>query len=448
MANEFAPPAVNFPTFFQNHVIPSAYGHPIAVPAYYDATTDSFYWQTPNLDPPGNDAFSRLRVSSPGYRFDSQFTYRINSDLWDTNASSGSTIVLDSVNRWVTLTTGIGTGSVAQIQSHYHSPYTPGRSQLCYVTGQFGTTPPSGAVRRMGYRCITESNGVYLEQTSTGVNFVLDGGTSLGTQRVSQSNWNIDTFDGNGNSRITLDLTKIQILAIDLQALYSGRVRCGFDVNDILYWVHQFVHANVVNYPYIQQAGLPVSWEAIGGSGSVTMHAICSTVISDGGRDLFDIPGVTYGIGTGITSVAVTTRRPLLTIRVKKTFNNITYNGVIFPEEVETMCQSNDAYIEVVRNATLAAATGSLIWADVDTVRSATEYNTNATTIASGSVIAVTYANAGQGSSRLQSSQNLLGKIVMSYSHLLNAQDTLTIVATSFSGTSNVSCSIDWKEIR
>lgn len=38
------------------------------------------------------DAFSRLRVSTPGYRFDSQLTYQIDSDLWDTALTGGATI--------------------------------------------------------------------------------------------------------------------------------------------------------------------------------------------------------------------------------------------------------------------------------------------------------------------------------------------------------------------
>jgi len=442
---------IDFGKFFQSHHIPGMYDRFFSVPIYYDPVEEEYHWPssitavTHIADMPGNDAFSRLRVSNPGYRFDSQFTYRINSDLWDTQVSTGSTILQDATNRWVTLTTATGSNAYARLQSHYHSPYTPGRSQLCYITGMFGAALPSGAVRKMGYRCIDELNGIYLEQTSTGVNFVLDGGTTLGTQRVSQSVWNVDTFDGQGNSGITLDLTKIQILVIDLQALYSGRVRCGFDVDGVLYWAHQFLHANRVPYPYIQLAGLPVSWEVTSSSGSVNMHSICATVISDGGADLFDIPGVTYGITSGAASIGVNSRAPILSIRVKSTYNNIMYNGLLLPVEIETMCQTNSAVVEIVKNGILS---GPVSWQDVDTVRSATQYDKGATGIVSGSVVATTFAVAGTGSNRLTNVQNLLGKLVMSLGHLTNVQDTLTVVVTPVTGTSNVNCSIDWKEVR
>ena len=74
------------------------------------------------------DAFSRLRTSHPAYRFDGQFTYQFNTDTWDSSSTSGS-IAYDQTNRMVTLANDAGT-NVTVLQSHYHAPYTPGRSQL------------------------------------------------------------------------------------------------------------------------------------------------------------------------------------------------------------------------------------------------------------------------------------------------------------------------------
>jgi hypothetical protein len=500
---------IDFAAFFRKHTIPNHYGHPVSVMVYYDADSDCFYWASPAAvesgsitigqvqvtnvplpilgtvtvlnpvtdvsisntplpvtgsvavtntplpingsveaippaDYPSNDAFSRLRVSNPQYRFDSQFSYKINPDFWDTSYAVGSSVTQNATERWVVLQTGTGSSQFARLQSHYHSPYTPGRSQLVFITGLFGTTPASGSIRRMGYRCISQSLGIYLEQTSTSVNFVIDGGTSLGTQRVSQSSWNVDKFDGTGPSKKILDLSKVQIFVLDFQALYAGRVRCGFDIDGVTYWGHQFLHANNALYSYIQIASQPLSWEVISTATPTTMNALCGTVMSEGGADLFSIPGNMFGVSNGITGATISTRTPLLTIRVKKTFNGITYNGVIVPEQSEFTARTNPSFIELVRNGIL---TGATIWSDVNTNSSATEFNTDATGIASGSVIATAYV-VSNGANRLQSFQNLLGKLVLSYSHLLDIQDTLSVVATSLTGNSQVNCSIDWKEVR
>lgn len=57
------------------------------------------------------DAFSRLRVSNPGYRFDSQLTYQIDSDLWDSKVTGDGSIAHDATNRKATLTSGTTAGA-------------------------------------------------------------------------------------------------------------------------------------------------------------------------------------------------------------------------------------------------------------------------------------------------------------------------------------------------
>jgi len=390
------------------------------------------------------DPFGRWRTADPGYRFDGQMTYQISADQWDSKAvGAGSTITHDATERWAVLSAAAVNPASCILQSHYHAPYTPGRGQLALVTGLFGATPSAGCYRRMGY--FDGTNGIYLEQTSTAVNLVLASSTTAGTTTVAQAAWNLDPFDGSGPSGITLDLTKTAILVIDLQALYAGRVRVGFDINGVIYAAHQFTHANLIAYPYIGQANLPIRWECGGTGSAVVMNGLCASVISEGGADLDGIPGRTFTANNGATPVGVTTRAVVLAVRAASTLNSISSNGIIIPTSFMTLVATNNCLVELVRNPTY---TGTPTWAAVDATNSLAEATVNATTITGGTVLFSEYQVAGAGSSRAASKASLSDRLVLAYSHLLATPDSIAIVGTSMSGTSNIQAAMTWKEVR
>jgi hypothetical protein len=390
------------------------------------------------------DPFSRLRTADPGYRFDGQLTYGIGSDSWDSLATgSGSAISHSATERWAVLSAAAVNPASCVLQSHYHAPYTPGRGQLALITGLFGSTPSAGCYRRMGY--YDGTNGVYLEQTAAAVNLVKLSSTTAGNTTVAQASWNLDPFDGTGPSGITLDLTKIQILVIDLQALYAGRIRVGFDIDGVIWPAHEFLHSNAIAYPYIAQANLPVRWECGGTGSAVTMYGLCASVISEGGVDLDAIPGRTWSVNNGATAVAITTRAVVLAIRPNAQVNSINQNGLILPTSFGLHVATNDAMIELVRNPTYG---GSPTWTDVDATNSLAEFAVNATTITGGTTVYSDYALSSGTQRAAPAGASVLGRLVLAYSHLLSAADSLAIVATSQTGTSNIKASMNWKEIR
>lgn len=117
----------------------------------------------------------------------------------------------------------------------------------------FNSTP-NGIRKRVGY--FDDDSGIYLEVYNGSVKVVIRSkvsGSVVNTE-VAQANWNLDKLDGSGPSRATLDITKAQILMIDLQWLGVGRVRIGFVVNGVTYYVHQFLHANKISTVYMSNA--------------------------------------------------------------------------------------------------------------------------------------------------------------------------------------------------
>lgn len=393
------------------------------------------------------DAFSRLRVSTPGYRFDGQFTYQINNDNWDTTSTGGGA-VYDATNRMVVLSTNATAGAnVTVLQSHYHAPYTPGRSQLSFTTFNFKVAPTSGITKRAGN--FDGNNGIFIEwDATTGVSVNIASNSSNGSEQALQANWNLDKLDGTGPSGVTLDLTKTQIFFASYQSLYVGRVVVGFDIDGQLVPVHAFTHANKIAFPYFQQASQPIRYELRGTNAAASsMDAICASVISEGGAELVDMPGRVFSANNASTAVVVNGALPVISIRLKSNFNGVRNNTVALPQSSGLLNTSNTSVLYyLVRNGTVSGGA----WSNVDATNSAVEVNTTATGITGGSVVFSDYISA-QNRTASPTLNNQLSRLVLAYSYVLpaNNADTLSIVAlTVGGGNSNVYGAMTWKEIR
>jgi len=275
-------------------------------------------------DGPNLDAFSRLRISQPVTAFSSQFTYNLNPLLFEQIASgTGATVTHDTTNRNGLMTfSSTPTGGQAYMQSYEFIPYQPSKSQLVFITFNM----VAGVANTLKFAGLSDgNNGIEYQLNGTTKQFVIYSDTSNGDQTVVQSSWNLDKLDGTGTSGVTLDNSSTQILVIDFQALYVGRVRVGFDIGGQIIYCHEFVHANLVAHPYIQTANLPVRvGMTCTGTVSTTMRFICSAVVSEGGIDSAALFGYDFAIAN-TTDVSVTTSAThMLSIRPKTTFNSLT----------------------------------------------------------------------------------------------------------------------------
>jgi hypothetical protein len=390
------------------------------------------------------DSFSRLRTSSPDLVFDAQFTYDLQPLLYEqiTNGS-GATIAHDSTNRMATMTfSSTPTGGQTTMQSFEHFRYQPGRSQLIFLTFNFNSTA-TNVIKFAGYS--DGVNGIEVRQTDSTKSINIFSTTGAGNQSINQSAWNIDKLDGTGSSGISLDFTKTQILVIDLQALYVGRVRVGFDIDGVVYYAHQFLHANILGVPYFNTANLPVRCGmTCTGTVSTTMSFICAAVISEGGNsDLNGYSGTAEGTGTAASAA----RTHILSVRPRTTFNSITNRTKFIPESIDILVIGNqNVKWEVVLGQ---AITGTTAFTNVDTNYSAFEFNTLGTisglpaiVVASG--YALQSARAGEDASltymRYPITLNAAGEV--------RSLGTLSIIATGLGGNSAMRAIINWREVR
>lgn len=391
------------------------------------------------------DAFSRLRVANPTYLFDAQFTYDLHPLLYEQIVTgSGASIAHDATNRQALMTfSSTPTGGKAYMQSYEWIPYQPGRGQLFLITFNM-IAAVANCMKFVGIG--DDTNGIRYELNGTTRQFSIYSGTTLGSETVAQTNWNLDKLDGTGPSGIVLDNSKTNILVIDFQALYVGRVRIGFDINGLVVFAHEFLHANLAAHPYIQTASLPIRvGMTCTGTVSTTMNFICCSAISEGGSlEHIGYEFVQEGTGTAGNG----TRAHILSLRPKTTFNGITNRVAISVDAVDVLVTGNSpVFWELVIGQ---AITGANTFSNVNATYSGVEFNTGGTisgspvmVIASGYVPSSTNSK-GAGLEQIRHRIPL----TLDAAGAIRANGTLSLIATGIGAASACRGTIAWTEGR
>jgi hypothetical protein len=390
------------------------------------------------------DAFSRLRVSNPQSVFDAQLTYDLQPTVFEqiTNGT-GATVTHDSTNRCALMTfASTPTGGKAFMQTYEHFRYQPLKSQLVAVTFNF-LTQVANTLKFAGYSDGT--NGIEFQNNGTTNQIVIYSGTTNGNQTITQANWNLDKLNGTGASGLTFDISKTQILIIDFQALYVGRVRVGFDIDGEIIYVHEFLHSNRAAYSYIQSANLPIRVGMTStGTVSTTMNYYCSAVASEGGQEL--TASYDFAAGNNVTAGSGTDTH-LISVRPRATFNSITNRVKFWFIEVDLMVTgANPVEWKLVLGQTLTTPS----WANVNTTYSAAEYDITGTLSGSPAVV----INQGYIPASTQVKGGVSAKIASRYPITLDAAGnprtlgTMTLLVKGLGGTSVTYGTIKWLEVR
>ncbi len=393
----------------------------------------------------GLDSFGRLRISSPISRFDSQFTYDLQPLLFEqlTNGA-GAVIAHSGVNRNATMSfTNSPAGSYAYMQSYLWTHYLSGNSHLIFITSNF-VEHSANVIKFAGYGDLN-TNGIHFISDGSRIAWRILSDSQNGDEIAYQLDWNIDKLDGTGTSNITLDVTKQQILVIDLQALYVGRVRVGFDIGGLIIWCHEFNHANTTVYPYIQSANLPVICGMYANNtATTTMQFNCATVRSEGAD--VDEPGYGFAV-SGTVTAGNNTRTHLLSVRPKTTFSGITNRVEFIPETVDIMVTGNTGvYWELVIGQALTTPT----YSDANTAYSGFEYATAQTLNGNPAIVIESGYIPATNQSKGLVSRNITNRypITLDAAGVVRNLGTLTLLVTGLGGTSVTFRAINWREVR
>jgi hypothetical protein len=339
------------------------------------------------------DAFGRLRVSQPYTIFDSQNRYAIDNQFDTSTATGGSTTYLPNESS-VRLDVTTSSGSEVVRQTYRCMPYQPGKGLLLLATFVMNTAK-TGLRQRVGY--FGTQNGVFLQQNDSTVSFVLRSyisGSVSDARIVTQNNWNGDKLDGTGDSGLTLNLTKAQILWMDFEWLGVGSVRCGFIIDGQYIVCHTFENANDITSVYMTTAILPIRYEITNTAATASassLKQICSSVVSEGGYEQTSIEHVARRTATK-TSIG-TTFLPLVSIRLAST----ALNAVVLPVKFNVMPTSTGDDFEVIlaKNSTgLTSASWAAVSSDANV-----EQDTSATAMTVGTIVDIQYVKSTNQSS-------------------------------------------------
>jgi hypothetical protein len=390
------------------------------------------------------DAFGRLRISNPFTLFDSSHRYTDNGAF--VSSTSGTASATFNANQGlIDLAVGTASGDLIRRETKRVFPYQPGKSILIMTT--FVMAPAkTNLTQRVGY--YGTGNGFYLEQEGSDVYLVRRSSVtgSVVNTRISKSSWNQDKLDGTGKSGITLDLTKAQILFLDMEWLGVGTVRAGFIIDGAFVPCHYFQHANTTfASTYITTASLPLRYE-IENTGVVasasTLKQICSTVISEGG---YELAGTQRAVGTSITSprtlTTAGTTYPVISLRLK----TARLDAVVIMSALSILGVTNNSNYKwsIISGGTTTGGT----WVSADT-DSSVEYNITGTSFASGSTLASGYfQGSNQGSSTIDISKAALLKFQLERNTFTSAMLELTLTCSASSNGDQIHASLDWEEV-
>ena len=395
-----------------------------------------------------SDAFGRMRTSSPLTLFDSSHRYADNS-LWSTltggTTTTSASAVFNQNQGLVELKVNALSGSKLYRETTKVFSYQPGKSLLILNTFTFNPAK-SGLRQRVGY--YGNDNGIYIELDDSTL-YIVERSLVTGSvtsNRIAQSQWNVDRLDGTGPSGITLDMTKAQIMFMDIEWLGLGTVRTGFVINGQFVPCHYFHHANIISTTYITTASLPLRYEIENKSdtsSSSVLKQVCSTVISEGG---YELRGLQQTVGTAITApkaLAVAgTLYPVVTIRLKST----RLDGIVILTALSIMGVATGIYNwQVIASGVTTGGSGT--WVSASSA-SSVEYKLDATGITGGRVLASGFLTSNaQGATSIDILKEALFKFQLERNYFTGETYELTLVVTASTATELVYGSMDWEEI-
>jgi hypothetical protein len=305
----------------------------------------------------------------------------------------------------------------------------------------------TGLRQRVGY--FGTDNGIYIQLEDETLSFVERSlVTGIVTETiVDQGSWNADKLDGNGPSGITLDITKAQILFMDIEWLGEGTVRLGFVIDGNFIVCHRFNHANLITSTYITTASLPLRYEITNTGATAiasTLKQVCSTVISEGG---YELRGAQQAIGTPIltpvTFAVAGTYYPIVGIRLVST----KLDAIVILTAVSLLGLGNGKNYawRVVQSATITGGLWTPIGPD-----SAVEYNLTGASASGGRVLAQGYINSSnQGSPSMDILKEALFAAQLERNTFTGVAYELVIemAIDATGGTLGAYVSVDWEEI-
>ncbi len=267
-----------------------------------------------------SDLFGNLKVSNAFTLLDITHIYDDNPMMMD-QYNSGGTVSGPDHNASILMSVTSNTNLIIR-QSRLYTQYQPAKSLCIRLTGVINANSNAPSTKsRIGY--FDEYNGLFFEYSNNIMKVIerkQTGSSTFNDTPTEQSNWNIDTLDGNGPSGVTVDFSKNIIYYIEFAYLGVGIVKYGVVYQGSLYICHINYHVSLT-YPYMVSPNLPVRWELSSSGGAGQLISTCASVQSEGG---YNLQGNPFSAGTvfDATGIIVTKQTATYLMSIKLKDNN------------------------------------------------------------------------------------------------------------------------------
>lgn len=387
-------------------------------------------------------AFGRLRVVEEYTIFDSKQIFDNKPLLWDDQEESGGgTTSSHSVAAARTrMSVSSNTAGVRTRQTFMRFNYQPGKSMLVILTMGLGNVNASGTKSSVGI--FDDDNGIFCSNDGGTLKMVIRSSVSgsVVDNEVPQSSWNKDTFDGNGPSGIEIDTSNAQILFIDYEWLGIGRVRTGFFIGGNAIVAHEFLHSNIVKNVYMSTPNLPLRYQISNdgtGPGAYLDH-ICSTVISEGGRQDNGTLRYKSTAGTHVDANDTNSIYAVVGVRLKSTHIAQT---VAF-ESMSMINQTGDDFEWLlIYNPTVA---GSFTYSNETNSSTQTATGATANTVTGGTTVTGGFVKASGSTGSIFSALN---NAIRLGAYIDGTPTTMVLCVRPLSANANIEGSLTWREL-
>jgi len=306
-------------------------------------------------DGPILDGFGRLRTSNPDTIFDSKQLWDKATLFWDEVTNGTGASAHSTANSATTLSVAAN-ADYAVRQTKMRFNYQSAKCQQIFMTFVLNAAT-TNVSKYVGYYNSSISSpytasfdGIYLKQDGT-TQYLCQAKSGSETA-ISQANWNIDTFDGNGPSGVTIDWDTAQIMMIDFGWLGVSRVRIGFVIDGVILYAHEFLNANSVTSVYMQSPNHSIRYEIRSTGGADSLVHICSSVSSEGGTQE---NGALRYVSTAGTHVDANTENTIYAV-VGTALKSTHLDATVIMESMSMQIQTDASYAEwiLMLNPTVA----------------------------------------------------------------------------------------------
>lgn len=388
---------------------------------------------------------NRIKVSSYEITDFAAYTNGKDADIWDELITGTGSSTYDQYQSMVLLEVGGTAGDSVIRQTKRVQRYIPGRqSEVSMVFRWFPVA--TGVRRRLGL--FDELDGVYFEDGGDGSFYVVirrntaDGPVDT---RVARADWNVDRLDGTGPSGIIANPNAIQQVSIEYEWYGAGQVEFNFIINNNKYPVHQFNHANIVEYTWAASASLPIRVELTNVTGeSAGPHYFWQ------GSHSFSTEGTTTLLGrqkaianplTGYTLSAANIFYPVVAIRLKTN----ALRSVVVPDFYTGATLDNtNVFVRVIEGTTVTGGT----WIDYDS-ESSVQYNITGTALSGGTILDTVFVSAtNQGNIYKLPERGITQLNRQTTTTLSDTASTFVIAIAATNANKDGWASLGWIEVR